>query len=206
MKTKQNNILETTKLSRLPKLPVRNSLENKEMLRENVYPFDEPDLAVFSNEIIPDRALGNKIGATIIIECDSICHPNPGGIACFAWVAFNEKREIIEKCYKTIGRGKGITNNVVEYHSVISALEWAWSRDEEVKVFTSSQLIFKQISGKWECKSELLKPLLETTILCIEATLASVEWKPQKKNKTASYFCNLAYEKAKQDIKGGLNE
>ncbi len=116
----RRELLETTKLSRLPKLQVRNSLDNKPNLKENDYLFDKPNATALSNITIPNPFFKNKVRSVVTIECDSSCHPNPGGLGCIAWVAFNEERDIIEQCCKSIGRGNGITNNVAALKRVIS--------------------------------------------------------------------------------------
>lgn len=202
----KKDLLESSRILKLPKMPVRSVLIEQKF-RENDCQPKAVDMSLFQDTANMNTVPEKGFLSPITIECDSVCHPNPGGLGCFAWVAYNNKREIIEHCYKFVGRGNGITNNVMEFHSIISALEWAWSKDKEVEVFTSSQLVAKQISGEWECSSELLKPLLKHVLLCLEAVAgARVNWIPQRKNETASYFCNLAYLKAKQDFEGGENE
>ncbi|HEX8289662.1 MAG TPA: ribonuclease HI family protein [Pyrinomonadaceae bacterium] len=202
----RRELLENTKLSKLPKLPVRRSFDNVLKLRNDNYGLENPDIIVSSKAIVYDAKVESKVGKIITIECDSICQPNPGGIGCIAWVAYDEKRQIIGQHFESIGNGESITNNVAEYSSVISALKWCLRKFEEIKVLTSSQLVVEQISGKWECKSELLKPLLGNASAYVALTAATINWIPQKENKVANALCELAYLKARRELGGVKNE
>ncbi len=194
------------KLVRLPILPVRNSYVNALRLKENDYGLQKPDVTVFLNTITPNPSSKYKLGSTVTIECDSICEPNPGGIGCVVFIAFNEKREIMEQSYKCIGRGKSITNNVAEYHSVIFALEWALGRDENVKILTSSKVVVNQIQRSWECHQAHLQPLIEEANELLKSSNSTLEWRAQKENKMAETLCIKAYEEAERKFKGGKDE
>lgn len=62
------------------------------------------------------------------IYFDGLCEPvNPKGVAVYAFIAFNEKQEVIDDdvdlaCKPFTSQA---TNNFAEYRALIKALEWA---------------------------------------------------------------------------------
>jgi len=93
------------------------------------------------------------------------------------------------------------TNNVAEYTAVCKALEDAKKLGaEKVTVFSDSELLVRQINGKYKVKSEKLRPLFLQTI----SLLAKFEtWKVKhiyrEKNKEADNLVNQALN-LKQDV------
>lgn len=60
----------------------------------------------------------------IKINCDGLCEPvNPGGTACYGWVAYLGKEKMAEDC-GVICSGPEATNNLAEYTAIIKVLEW----------------------------------------------------------------------------------
>lgn len=204
VKMDRKSLLESTKLSKLPKLPVRNSFNNLKM-EENKLNFEIPE-DIFPNPNIELPFFKGKAGAKLTVECDSICHPNPEGIGCWAFVAFDEKRRNVGQSYGCIGNGEGITNNVAEYHSVISALKWSLGRNEVVTILSSSSVVVNHSNRVWECHSASLQPLLERIDELADLIKAKICWIPQKENKVAEALCNLSFQLAKREFQGGNNE
>jgi len=60
-----------------------------------------------------------------------------------------------------MGRALGIaTNNEAEYQALLAGLEWAIREGiTDLTVFTDSELVVKQVSGKYKVKHPNLKPL-----------------------------------------------
>jgi ribonuclease H / adenosylcobalamin/alpha-ribazole phosphatase len=59
-------------------------------------------------------------------------------------------------------RGQGATNNVAEYTAAIQALRWLADEDRtevSVALYSDSQLLVNQLSGKWRVKSAQIRPL-----------------------------------------------
>src|SRR5690242_18266898 len=100
----------------------------------------------------------------LMINCDGLCEPNPGGIACWAWIAYSPKGNRLREAYGTLGRGAGMTNNLAEYAAVLEALRYTRSRltilaerEMGVVIYSDSQLIINQINGIWAVnKPELI--------------------------------------------------
>ncbi len=59
-------------------------------------------------------------------------------------------------------RGLGrATNNEAEYEAVLMAIQASWFASlEETKIYSDSQLVVNQVTGKWDCTNEKLFPLL----------------------------------------------
>ena len=61
----------------------------------------------------------------MIVYCDGLCEPvNPGGYACWAWVAV-EDDAVRARQSGCIGRGDGMTTNLAEYRALLEALRAA---------------------------------------------------------------------------------
>jgi ribonuclease HI len=136
---------------------------------------------------------------TIVIHTDGLCEPkNPGGWACWGWVALQDGQEIASG-YGCLGHGPGATNNVAEYMAAIHALRWAIAQGlSEVLVRTDSQLVACQFSGAWECRSEHLRPLLAELRDLARQARARVEWVPRERNAVADALSRRAYKEARQ--------
>ncbi|MCI0485016.1 MAG: ribonuclease HI family protein [Blastocatellia bacterium] len=137
----------------------------------------------------------------ITIFADGLCEPrNPGGFACWGWVALSSDNEEIASSRGCIGQGEGMTNNVAEYRAVIEALDWAArnSSVRTVEVFTDSQLVVRQINGQWACRAANLLPLLEQARTLMEQTRATLRWIPREQNERADRLTRIAYKEARK--------
>jgi ribonuclease HI len=90
----------------------------------------------------------------IEITADGACSNNPGMMGLGIVIADGSR--IVKRISESAGFG---TNNRAEYLAVIRALEEAKKmRADEIKLTSDSQLVIKQITGKYKIKSqELLK-------------------------------------------------
>ena len=135
----------------------------------------------------------------LTLFCDGACSPtNPGGYACWAWLALTQGVAIAQG-YGCLGHGAGQTNNVSEYEAVLRAMRWAyrWMRDAEITIQTDSQLVVNQVNGKWDCNAEHLQPLCEKARKGLKLLGAQIIWIPREKNRRADALSELAYIKAR---------
>lgn len=92
----------------------------------------------------------------LVIYTDGASRGNPGpGAIAFIIV---DKDKIIGKHKHFIGR---CTNNVAEYRALISALERASKLAKEVRCFSDSKLLVKQMRGEYKVKKPHIKELFE---------------------------------------------
>jgi ribonuclease HI len=83
---------------------------------------------------------------------------NPGP-ASYGVVIRDPRGEIVAKLKKYIGR---MTNNVAEYYGLIAALDYAQAKGvRALRVESDSELLVKQMRGRYKVKSEDLQPLFE---------------------------------------------
>src|SRR5271165_3272370 len=83
---------------------------------------------------------------------------NPGA-AAYGVVIRNAKGEVIARLKKYIGRS---TNNVAEYFGLIAALDYAENHGiRALHVLSDSELLVKQMRGRYKVRSEDLRPLFE---------------------------------------------
>ena len=91
------------------------------------------------------------------IYVDGACSGNPG--AAGIGVVINAQGKTVKEISKPIGEA---TNNIAEYSALIYALQEALvMKAAEVKVYTDSELMFRQVTGAYKVKNEKLKFLLD---------------------------------------------
>ena len=73
-----------------------------------------------------------------------------------------------------------LTNNVMEYSSIILACIVAHENDE---IFSDSQLAVNQIKGDWKTKDCSLFPLMQAAKSLIQGKHLSLRWIPRGQNK-----------------------
>ena len=94
----------------------------------------------------------------LIIHADGASLGNPGPAAIGATIK-DEQGNLLARISQRIGRA---TNNQAEYRAIITALEKAISLGaKHVKVNSDSELVVKQINGKYRVKKATLKPLYQ---------------------------------------------
>lgn len=94
-------------------------------------------------------------------EVDGASRGNPGP-ASYAVIIRRPDGSIVYQLGKYLGRA---TNNVAEYFALITALDYcATSNISRLKVRSDSELLVRQMQGRYKVKSESLKPLHERAI------------------------------------------
>lgn len=98
----------------------------------------------------------------IIVYTDGGARGNPGPAGAGA-VICDENGIVIKKVHKALGV---TTNNVAEYQAVILALDTLKRtigkdnvREKKIEIRLDSELIARQLSGKYQIKEETLAPL-----------------------------------------------
>ena len=124
----------------------------------------------------------------VVIHADGAAEPNPGPAAIGAIIK-DEQGRVMASISQSIGRA---TNNQAEYRAIIAALEKAIELGaKQVDIKLDSQLVVRQISGRYRVKSAALKPLYQQ----VKHLLGLVEGFtithiPRQQNREAD---NLAY-------------
>ena len=96
-----------------------------------------------------------------LIFTDGGADPNPGPGA-IGVVIQDRQGETIATISKAVGR---VTNNQAEYMAVIAALEKAVSLGfDEVEMRADSELIVRQINGRYRVRNADLKPLFQKVV------------------------------------------
>jgi len=94
----------------------------------------------------------------LIINTDGTAEPNPGPAAIGATIK-DERGKVIATISQRIGRA---TNNQAEYRAIIAALEKALSLGaSQVDVRSDSELVVRQLNGRYRVKKASLKPLYQ---------------------------------------------
>ena len=94
----------------------------------------------------------------LIINTDGTAEPNPGPAAIGATIK-DERGRVIATISQRIGRA---TNNQAEYRAIIAALEKAISLGaSQVDVRSDSELVVRQLNGRYRVKKAALKPLYQ---------------------------------------------
>ncbi len=92
----------------------------------------------------------------LLIYTDGACRGNPGP-ASIGIVICKESGTIVKEYKDFIGNA---TNNIAEYRALIKALELASNFSvSEVKCFSDSELMIRQLNGIYRVKSEKLREL-----------------------------------------------
>ncbi len=91
------------------------------------------------------------------ISVDGACQGNPGPAA--VGIVIKKSGKVVKEIAKEIGQG---TNNIAEYSALIYALQEALIlKEEDIKVFTDSELMYKQVTGSYQVKNPQIKTLFE---------------------------------------------
>ena len=94
----------------------------------------------------------------IIINIDGASHGNPGP-AAIGIIIHDDQKRVIASISKAIGR---TTNNHAEYRAIIAALEKAVGMGaDKVEIRSDSELLVRQMTGKYKVKNPGLLPLYE---------------------------------------------
>jgi len=126
----------------------------------------------------------------LIIYTDGASLGNPG-LAAIGAIVKDEQGRMLTSISRRIGQA---TNNQAEYRAIIAALEEATQLGaEEVDIKSDSELVVKQISGRYRVKKATLRPLYQKVAQLI-GSLASftITHIPREQNTEADNLAHLA--------------
>jgi probable phosphoglycerate mutase len=125
-----------------------------------------------------------------IANIDGASRGNPGP-ASYAVVLRDPGGKIILELGKNIGRE---TNNVAEYYALLAALDYATSHGiHALRIRSDSELLVRQMQGRYKVKSADLKPLHErASKLARQLEYFAIEHVPRESNREADGLANVA--------------
>ena len=124
----------------------------------------------------------------LIINTDGLSKGNPGTAAVGATIK-DERGKMLATISKRIGI---TTNNVAEYQALIAALQKAIKLGgTAVKILSDSELLVRQLNGRYKIKSAGLRPLyLEVVKLLGQFEAVSLKHIPRELNAEADKLAN----------------
>lgn len=128
--------------------------------------------------------------ARLIIYTDGASSGNPGPAAIGAVIQDGQGR-VISRLSRRIGR---VTNNQAEYRAIITALEEAVRLGAgEVDIKSDSELVVKQLKGRYRVKKATLRPLYLKVVQLIGLLEAfSITHIPREQNREADRLASRA--------------
>jgi ribonuclease HI len=129
-----------------------------------------------------------------VANIDGASRGNPGP-ASYAVVLRDPEGKIALELAKNIGRE---TNNVAEYFALLAALDYAASHNiAALRVRSDSELLVRQMQGRYKVKSADLKPLHErATKLSRQLQYFAIEHVRRELNRDADALANVALDSA----------
>jgi ribonuclease HI len=129
-----------------------------------------------------------------VANIDGASRGNPGP-ASYAVVVRDPAGKVVLKLAKNIGRE---TNNVAEYYSLLAALDYATTHGiVALRVRSDSELLVRQMQGRYKVKSADLKPLYErASKMTRQLTYFAIEHVRRELNRDADALANVALDSA----------
>lgn len=125
-----------------------------------------------------------------VANIDGASRGNPGP-ASYAVVLRDPNGKVVLELAKNIGRE---TNNVAEYYALLAALDYAASHAiPAIRIRSDSELLVRQMQGRYKVKSAELKPLHErASKLARQLGYFTIEHVPREKNRDADALANVS--------------
>jgi phosphoribosylglycinamide formyltransferase 1 len=130
------------------------------------------------------------LSAKLVVHTDGGSRGNPGPAAAGFVIDDADGQRLVARAF-FLGAS---TNNVAEYSALVKALEAAIEIEgEQLTVFTDSELMVRQMAGRYKVKSELIRPLFERAqTLVKEFSRCDIIHVRREKNKDADRLVNQA--------------
>lgn len=135
-------------------------------------------------------------------ECwfDGGCGPiNPGGYATSGAIVYSEGKPIWWHS-EFIGNGPKFSNNVAEYAGILAVLQYlqgVLNPGDSVVIYGDSDLVVKQMTGKWKAKKGLYIPWYVKARNALDAIRFKcdllIKWVPREQNEEADQLCRDAF-------------
>ena len=137
----------------------------------------------------------------VIANIDGGARGNPGP-AAYGFVLRDAGGATLVAAGKTVGRA---TNNVAEYYGLIAALDAAHERGvARLRVESDSELLVRQMEGRYRVKSPDLRPLHERAVkLSRSFEHFEIAHIPREKNREADRLVNEALDGGKIENRPG---
>ncbi len=132
----------------------------------------------------------------VVIHADGASRGNPG-LAAIGVTIKDEQGRLVAAISRRIGR---TTNNQAEYRAIIAALEEAAKLGaEEAEVNLDSELVVKQVNGKYRVRKATLKPLYQR-VKRLQSLLhnSTITYIPRQQNIEADNLANTALNKQRE--------
>ncbi len=143
-----------------------------------------------SAQLFSDSHLPAPPAAVHIANIDGASRGNPGP-ASYAVVLRGPDGKIVLELAKNIGRE---TNNVAEYYALLAALDYATTHGiNALRIRSDSELLVRQMQGRYKVKSADLKPLHERAAkLARQLQYFKIEHVRRELNTDADALANVA--------------
>lgn len=140
----------------------------------------------------------------VFVNTDGACAGNPGQMGIGVHITDAATGEEIDSHSSSVGYG---TNNVAEYMAVIVGLEML-TVIPNIKIATiraDSQLVIRQLQGKYAVKTENLMKLHKQAMNVLECISFPVmfEWVPRAQNPIADALASKAVKMPQTDFRNG---
>ncbi len=135
-------------------------------------------------------ALGAAVSGRVLLQCDGASRGNPGPAAAGYVISDSDGQEIYSEGV-ALGR---LTNNQAEYQALLLGLAAVRRLGfQELEIALDSELIVRQLAGRYKVKNAGLKPLYEDARLLLAAFKHwSVRHVPRAENTVADALANEA--------------
>ena len=159
----------------------------------SLFPDDPPSRSSLSG--------GSRSPGWVHAHCDGGSRGNPGP-AGYGAIVTDAHGAVLAELSEFLGRR---TNNFAEYSGLLAVLEWALANGHgRVKVVSDSELMVKQVQGKYKVNSVDLKPLwLEVRARVARLDGFEIAHALRHKNKEADALANQAMDRGMGRAGGG---
>jgi ribonuclease HI len=131
-------------------------------------------------------------GGEWVVYSDGASRGNPGRAAIGAalYRVADGRPELVDKVSEPIGHA---TNNVAEYRALVEGLKLALDhRPDLLTVRADSQLLIRQLEGRYRVKNAALQPLYLEAKRLLAKMPHRLEHVPREQNAVADKFANEA--------------
>jgi ribonuclease HI len=140
---------------RVPEKEVSNSFHKLTGSRSRPRP---SKLEPMNSSLFPDSVPAPTSTEMLIAHCDGGSRGNPGP-AGYGAIIEDSKGRVVARLSEFLGKR---TNNYAEYSALLGVLAWAIeNKAPRIKVIADSELMVKQMQGKYKVNSPDLRPLWE---------------------------------------------
>lgn len=148
-----------------------------------------PKVGSHSASLFSDSPSGPPSGVHVA-NIDGASRGNPGP-AAYAVVMRDPDGSVILELGKRLGRD---TNNVAEYYALLAALDYATSNGiRALRIRSDSELLVRQMQGRYKVKSLDLKPLHERALkMSRQLQYFTIEHVRRELNRDADALANAA--------------